>query len=105
MCNPYLQDFRHIVELEDTALFNASVVINPEAKPTDEHRRLHNRNLHEVAVLVDENANSKDLVVNLRGGGLMEVKDTHRSYNALHFILLLPYGTDGWTVNDKQRFG
>ena len=102
-CNSYVHDFVQICELNESELLNASIIINPQAKPRHEHRRVHNLNLKELAVLSNEKASSNDIVIRRRGGGLSEVADTHRSYDPLHFTLLFPLGTDGWNLNMKLR--
>ena len=93
-CNPYVHDFIQICELNECDLLNAKVVINPKAKLINEHMRVHNVNLNELAILSDETASSNDIVVRKRGWGLSEVSDTHRSYDPLHFVLLFPMGSE-----------
>ena len=58
--------------------------------------RRYNSGHTEISVLVDEEPGPRDIVVHLRDGGLQTIADTHRSHDALHFVLLFPYGADGW---------
>ena len=83
LCNrsPYVKDFAQIANLD--LLQKSTMIIHPEAKPANEHRRAHNANLHEVAFLLNEEANSEDIVVRKQGGQFLERPDTHRSYYAL----------------------
>ena len=101
--NPYVKDFAQIVELEERDCSNLQFVINPAARPRNDYSRIHNFNLHEVAVLFDETPQAADIVVRRRGGGLSIIADTHRAFDPLHFVLLFPHGTEGWHVKIPQR--
>ncbi len=101
--NPYVQDFLQICEISPQSLLDANIVINPEARPASEHRRVHNLNLKEVSVLTSELPAANDLVVEYRTGGLKVIPDIHRSFDPLHFVLLFPCGSDGWHVKLKQK--
>ena len=68
-CNPFVYDFFiQICDLNESDLLSAKVVINPKAKPINEHRRVHIVNLNELAVLSDQTAPSNDIGVRKRGG-------------------------------------
>ena len=101
--NPYVRDFVQIADLEEDQLHTFKFVINPSARPRSEHARIHNHNLREVAVLYNEAPQSSDIVVHRKGGGLSIVADTHRAFDPLHFVLLFPFGTDGWHLHIPQR--
>ena len=55
--------------------------------------RCYNSGLTEISVLIDEESVPRDIEVHL---GLQTIADTHQSHDPLHFVLLFPYGTDGW---------
>ena len=93
-CNPYVRDFKTACEIQEVS--GAQLVINANVRPAGEHVRRYNSGLTEISVLVDEEPGPRDIVVHLRDGGLQTIADTHRSHDALHFVLLFPYGTDGW---------
>ena len=59
--------------------------------------------LKKFVIVDDENAGHHSFVVNLRGPGrrVQEVQDTHRVADPLHYILLFPWGTDGWNLYIK----
>ena len=38
-----------------------------------------------------------------REGGLHSIDETHRAFDAMHFVLLMPYGEDGWSTNLALR--
>ena len=50
----------------------------------------------EVAVL---------LVLNARGGYLKRINNVHRSYDPLHYVLLLPHGQDGFRTGITMQKG
>ncbi len=102
--HPYFQDFVQICEMSPQSLLDAKFVINPEARPANEHRRVHNLNLHKVSVLTSEIPSNNDLVVEYRTGGLRVVSDLQRSFDPLHFVLLFQWGTDGWHVKLFQKW-
>ena len=101
--NPYVNDFLQISDLGESEYNQLRFVINPDHKPNSDHSRVHNLNLQEVAVLTNEEPVSADIVVRRRDGGVSIVSDIHRSFDPLHFVLLFPFGTEGWHTKIKQR--
>ena len=58
------------------------------------------QNLKEVAILIGEEHGYRDIVVRTqRGFRLQCINEGHRSFDALHFVLLFPRGEDGWSEN------
>ena len=53
--------------------------------------------LQVAAVLPGEHCEEVDIVLHLREGGVKQISPCHRSYDALSYVLLNPYGQDGWT--------
>ncbi|KAF0294014.1 hypothetical protein FJT64_000781 [Amphibalanus amphitrite] len=55
---------------------------------------------------MDEEPYDHDIVLRQRAGAggsvLQTINETHRAFEALHFILLLPWGTDGWQQTLRQ---
>ena len=106
--NPYVQDFIHVAELPEEEVQQQCLVVSADARPVDQHPRRYNRpeGFREVAVLMDERAVHQDLVLRRRAGAdgpyLQTVNETHRAFEALHFVLLLPFGTDGWQRGIQQ---
>ena len=47
--------------------------------------------------MMPEEAGNRAIILKTRGGGIAEIKDTYRSADSLHFVLLHPKGTDGWS--------
>ena len=100
--NPYVQDFILASELPDDQVDQQRLVISAEARPADQHARRYNvaDGFREVAVLMDDEPVHQDIVLRRRaeanGPALQTINESHRAFEALHFVLLLPFGTDGW---------
>ena len=50
-----------------------------------------------AAIMPGEGYEEVDIVLHLRGGGVQNISPAHRSYDPLAYVLLNPYGLDGWT--------
>ena len=106
--NPYVQDFIHAAELPEEEVQQQRLVVSADARPADQHPRRYNRaeGFREVSVLMDEEPVHQDIVLRRRAGAqgpaLQTINETHRAFEALHFILLLPWGTDGWQPALRQ---
>ena len=103
--NPYIQDFKQIMEINEEELSEGKIVISAKATPAGEHERRYNDqlNLKEVSILT--NSKPHDLVLQQRGGGLQTISDLNPKGMPLHFTLLFPHGTYGWdpTTLHKDR--
>ncbi|PAA61494.1 hypothetical protein BOX15_Mlig031738g1 [Macrostomum lignano] len=111
-CNLYVRSLKAAAQriMEDPELVDARIVIHPDRRPSGEHIRRYNLpTANEVGILIvkdtedteapedgDEPATSRDVVIQLRGGGYKRISKTHRSYDALEYVLLFPHGEDGW---------
>uniref|UniRef100_A0A1I8H099 Helitron_like_N domain-containing protein n=1 Tax=Macrostomum lignano TaxID=282301 RepID=A0A1I8H099_9PLAT len=114
-CNGYVCSLKSAVDLlrNDPQLQSAKVVINPDARPSGEHaRRFNLPECSEVGILTDlddtegaAQTRRRDVILRLRGGGLQSICDTHRSYDPLEYVLLFPFGEDGWSIGLKQDRG
>ena len=100
--NPYIKDYRQIIEIPDEELATGQLVISASAQPTGEHERCYNSPvcLEEVSVL--SNNGRHDLVITKRDGRLEIVSEQNQSAMPLHFTLLFPSGTKGWHPGLKQ---
>ena len=54
------------------------------------------RTFAEVKVVSDERPDKNAIVLRYRDGQIWETTNTNRAYDALHFVMLLPCGDDGW---------
>ncbi|XP_078443457.1 uncharacterized protein LOC144712871 isoform X2 [Wolffia australiana] len=61
-----------------------------------------------IAVLMTGDGNEGDsrrsIVLRKRGGGLQFVNQLHGYYDPLHFVLLFPDGSPGWSTQLKENF-
>jgi len=94
--NTYIRSFKMALEREPVACLRLK--IDADKKPPGEHPgRFNTPVCSEVAAITSEDqSNKRDIVLYSRGGGLQRVSETHRSYDALQYPLLLPYGEDGY---------
>jgi hypothetical protein len=61
--------------------------------------------LQVAAVMPGEEHEHPDVIIHLREGGVQRINPNHRSYDPLHYVLLMPYGYDGWTPGMKGLTG
>ena len=102
-CNPYIRNFIQICEIPDEELNTATIFINEKERPADAGSRTYTSdNLTEVSICMPEEYAERGIVVRKRGGGITEFSDKHRSADPLHFILLHPFGHDGWHPDLRQ---
>ena len=80
----------------------------------ERHQDLRRYNLpnanEEVAAIIpgdgsEERSNHRDIVVHLSGGGFRRISHLHPSYSSLHYVLLFPYGEDGWHMDIPAQRG
>ena len=103
--NPFVKDFKQIMEIPAEELGQGKLVISAKSRPTGEHERRYNAqiNLNEVSILT--NSERHDLVLQQRGGGLQTISDLNPKGMPLHFTLLFPHGTYGWNPETKHVDG
>ena len=103
--NPFVQDFLQVMEIPIENLEQGKIVISAKSRPREEHQRRYNdqTNLQEVSILT--NCEPHDLVLQVRGGGLQKISDLNPKGMPLHFILLFPFGTYGWDLEEKHTDG
>ena len=97
--NPYIKHLKSAIEIARN-LPNCRLVLNADArlKPSKAHARNYNLPTgSEVAVLLPgDQAGDLDVVLQTKGNEIQKISSVHRSYDALHYVLLLPYGDDGF---------
>ena len=76
--NPFVRDFKQIVDMDEAELGQGKIVISAKARPTGEHERRYNNqlNLQEVSILT--NSQPHDLVLQCRGGKLQNISESVR---------------------------
>ena len=95
--NPYVKDLLNICEIPDEDIKDGKIIISCNERPRGTHKRTYNlhQSFSEVSILT--NSVPSDLVLRKRGGGLEFIYDIHPSAQPLHFILLFPFGTKGYS--------
>ena len=100
--NPLVRDFIMASEVPEDQVEHMRLVLSADARPAGEHARRYNRpeGFQEVSVLIGEEPGTRDIVLRRRavgdGADLIAISNCHRAYEPLHFVLLHPFGTDGW---------
>ena len=89
--NPFVSDFKQILEIEDEELVGGKLILSARA-PRTEHSRRYNlqANLKEVSVLTTEERH--DLVIRKRGGGLQYISDLNpKGRDVAHTVMIAKY--------------
>ena len=111
--NPYVLLYRqayHIMhERPPDAQQDATVRLRAERHQDLRRYNLPNAN-EEVAAIIpgdgsEERSNHRDIILHLSGGGLTRISYLHPSYSSLHYVLLFPYGEDGWHTDIPAQPG
>ncbi|CAE1140616.1 unnamed protein product [Acanthosepion pharaonis] len=81
-----------------------SDAISTSGARAGEHGRRYNAPAsNEVSVIVSgDQHNRRDIVIESCGSGLRRISETHRSYDALQYPLLFPYGEDGFPIHERS---
>ena len=95
--NPYVKDFKQVIEIPEDELEGGKIVISAAARPQHGHERVYNAqvNLQELSIVTNEKPH--DLVINLREGSIQTISDMNSKAMPLHFTLLFIDGTPGWS--------
>ena len=107
--NRWVQDLIMACEVPADEVEHLRLVISADAHPAGEHARRYNRpeGLQEVSVLIGEEPAHRDIILRRRAAGdgadLVTISECHRAYEPLHFVLLFPFGTDGWHPHIAQQ--
>ncbi|GFX72010.1 helitron_like_N domain-containing protein [Trichonephila clavipes] len=83
--------------------YDYAVVIRADKRPVGQHeRQLNAPTIDEVAiVIVDEEFESRDIILHRRSGDIQRVSETHRSYDGLQYPILF-WRDDGYHFNIKM---
>ncbi|CAE1153926.1 unnamed protein product [Acanthosepion pharaonis] len=98
--NSYIRSFKYALENNTSSDF---IVIDADKRPQEEHERRYNALAsNEVSVIVSGDQHKRsDIVIESRGSGVRRISETHRSYEALQYPLLFPYGEDGFPIHER----
>ena len=54
------------------------------------------------ALIPCEESGNLDVVLHYKNGSVDRISSLHRSYDPLHYVLLFPFGTDGWQTDSSS---
>ena len=100
--NPFIKDFKQILEITDQQLSGGKVVISAAAKPKHAHEWTFNlqHNLQELSIVT--NKQPHDWLIHNRAEGLQTISDLNHKAMPLHFTLLFPEGTYGYDLYHQK---
>ena len=103
--NKYVQDFKSTMERMPSSEDNFRIVIHANRTPSGQHVGRYNPPAtNEVAVLmVGELGVPRDIVLQARSHQLQNINDTHPSYDALQYPLILWKGEDGYNYDKDMQ--
>ncbi|SRR5258708_11740900 len=94
----------HAFEILETTL-SQDLGIRIHADPLTDLHRYNVPSINEITVIVPGAQNivkdPQDIVLHCHSGQLHLIHDHHHAYAQLHYILLFPHGTAGWTYSLK----
>ncbi|XP_075437913.1 LOW QUALITY PROTEIN: uncharacterized protein LOC142476424 [Ascaphus truei] len=104
-----LHEHNHLINTFKTSLERMptddyQVIIRADKTPVGQHERRFNApQINEVAIVIaGEQFNTRDIILQRRGQSLTHICETHRSYDALQYPLILWNGDDGYHFNIMQ---
>ena len=103
--NPYITSLKAGIELMEASP-EVRLVLHADKnrRPTGEHARRYNLpTASEVgAILPGEVTANLDVILHPREGPLRRISPVHRSYDPLHYVMLFPYGNDGFQLGLRK---
>ena len=108
-CNPFVHEFKHAADVMKT---NDNVRLILTSDTTKDSRRYNLPTSSEISVIIPgsnaKEPSKRDIVLYSRsthhpeGHNIIHINETHTNYDSLHYVLLFPYGEDGWHINIKH---
>lgn len=105
----YAELYRHAHEILAGRNNTDDVAVRLRVTEDHDRRRYNLPVADEVAVIIPgdgtQSWDSRDIVLRRRddGGSRQRIKDGHPSYACLHYVVLFPYGEDGWHWNLRKH--
>jgi len=101
--NPYVEVFKMARDMMATEGAPMDLKLRLIASRTKDARRYNVPTTDEVVALMvgdgSEAVDRCDVVLAQRAGSFQRISKLHVGYMALHYLLLFPYGEDGWHSN------
>jgi hypothetical protein len=118
--NPYAIQFKMAATMINNsptidlriAIHNGKTYTNDETflNPAANHPRRYNKpTVQEVAAIVvgsdeDRLKLTREILLYKQEGGLKIISDDHPSYDPLHYVLMFPYGQNGWAPDTYLKY-
>jgi hypothetical protein len=101
--NPYVEAFKMARDMMATEGAPVDLKLRLIASRTKDARRYNVPTADEVIALMvgdgSEAIDRRDVVLAQQVGPFQRISELHVEYMALHYLLLFPYGEDGWHLN------
>ena len=98
--NRFVDLYFHSLEILDR-MPSIDLQIRILADPSNDNHRYNTPSVNELAVVMPGDLSHaldpRDIVLHRRDGDLHFIHDHHPAYAPLHYVLLFPYSTPGWT--------
>ena len=97
--NPFVGDLLHVMDLPEDQVKDLKFVLRTHSKPKPKtiKGRYNLPTCNEVALIaLNDETESTDVLLYRKDGNMQRISNVHRCYDSLHYILLFPYGEDGW---------
>lgn len=80
------------------------IAIHADKTPVGQHRGRYNApTMDDVAILmVGDPVAPRDIIIRRRNESISRISETHRSYDALQYPIIFPYGEDGYHFQLRQ---
>jgi hypothetical protein len=98
----YAPVYQHAHEILRHYNTDDDISISLRLAPGHDRRRFNLPTADEVAVILpgvdgeSPHQSQRDIILQQRGGGLQIISDLHPAYVPLYYVLLFPYGENGW---------
>lgn len=104
----YAAIYMHAYEILQGYNPEDDVSIRLRMTPGNDPRRYNLPTADEVAVILPQTGNPdethpRDIVLHCRNGPLQTITDIHPAYVPLYYVLLFPYGENGWHPHLQRR--
>ena len=104
--NSYVRSFQSALDLGTMGEYKLYLIAERSKIPQNSHVRSYNLpDGCEVAALMPGIAGNLDVILTTRGGKLRRINQLHRSYDPLHYVIMFPYGQDGYQLGLKRTDG
>ena len=106
--NTYVQSFKSAMDFQDINENAKIVLLSDKNKiPKNDHSKQYSLPIgSEVAALLnDEEPGNYDIIIQNKDGKLQRIHHLSRFYDPLYYILIFPFGLDGYTLGLKRTNG